>query len=75
MAKVVALNATSPTEEKRQRFEAWIRSGTCADEADIFLRRSRGGEYVMQTTRAAWAAWQAAIADLIIMYRDSKKPE
>lgn len=50
MAEIVQLKATSPTEDMRQRFEAFIRRGCRADEASAFLARSRGGEYVMATT-------------------------
>lgn len=69
MAEIVALNATSPTEDMRQRFEAFVRRGCRADEAAAFLTRSRGGDYVMATTRAGWASWQAAIQDLIELYK------
>ena len=69
MAEVIELNATSPTEDMRQRFEAFIRGGCRADEASAFLARSRGGEYVMGTAKAGWACWQAAIADLINLYQ------
>ncbi len=75
MADVVALNARSATEENRQRFEAFIRSGCRADEAGRFLSRSRGGDYGMATTRAGWACWQAAIQDLIQQYQDSRKTD
>jgi hypothetical protein len=74
VAKVVALNATSPTEEQRQRFEAWAKGGmTGPREASTLLARSRGGDYVLATSRAAWAAWQAAIYDLIAQYQEAKK--
>lgn len=73
MAEIITLNATSPAEEKRQRFEAFVRRGCREDEAAAFLARSRGGEYVMATTRAGWASWQAAIQDLIEMYQSETK--
>ena len=74
MAEVIKLNATSPTEDMRQRFEAFVRSGCREDEASTFLARSRGGEYVMNVTKAGWASWQAAIRDLIELYKaDTKK--
>lgn len=69
MAKVIKLNATSPTEDMRQRFEAFVRSGCREDEASAYLTRSRGGDYVLGVTRAGWASWQAAIADLIDQYK------
>lgn len=73
MPKIVALNATSGTEQQRQRFEAFVRRGCRADEAVAFLTRSRGGEYVLAATRAGWASWQAAIHDLIEMYQSETK--
>lgn len=73
MAEVIALNATSGTEQQRQRFEAFVRRGCTPAEAEIFLTRSRGGEYVMSATKAGWAAWQAAIQDLIEMYQSETK--
>lgn len=74
MAEIVQLKATSQTEDMRQRFEAFIRRGCRADEASAFLARSRGGEYVMATTKAGWLCWQAAIADLIELYKaDTQK--
>ncbi len=74
MAQVIPLNATSPTEEQRQRFEAWAKGGmTGPREASTLLARSRGGDYVLGVTRAAWAAWQAAIHDLIAQYQEAKQ--
>lgn len=76
MTEIVALNATSATEEQRQRFEAWAKSGmTGPREASTLLARSRGGDYVQAATRAAWAAWQAAIQDLIELYEAEKRPK
>jgi hypothetical protein len=73
MAKVIILNATSPTEQQRQRFEAWAKTGmTGPREASTLLARSRGGDYVLAATRAAWAAWQAAIQDLIELYKEGR---
>ena len=69
MGQVVNLNATSQTEDMRQRFEAFVRKGCREDEASTFLARSRGGEYVMNVTKAGWSSWQAAIADLIELYK------
>lgn len=69
MAEIITLNATSPTEGLRGRFEAFVRRGCREDEASAFLARSRGGDYVMAITRAGWASWQAAIADLIEQYK------
>lgn len=69
MGQVIELKATSSTEDMRQRFEAFVRSGCRSDEADTFLTRTRGGEYVMATTKAGWASWQGAIADLIELYK------
>ena len=60
MSKVVALNApVSGTGAERQRFEAFVKSQLSNDEARRFMTRTKGGEYLMTTTRAAWAAWQA----------------
>lgn len=74
MGKVVTLNATSPTEQQRQRFEAWAKGGmTGPREASTLLARSKGGDYVLAATRAGWAAWQAAIQDLIDQYLKEKK--
>ena len=74
MTNIVALNATSPTEEKRQRFEGWAKGGmTGPREASTLLARSKGGDYVLPATRAAWAAWQAAINDLIDLYQSQAK--
>lgn len=73
MAEIIALNARSSTEDMRQRFEAFVRRGCRADEASVFLARSRGGEYVMSATKAGWASWQAAIADLIELYQADRK--
>jgi hypothetical protein len=73
MAEIVALNATSGTAQQRERFEAFVRRGCTVAEADTFLTRSRGGEYVMATTRAGWASWQAAIQDLIELYQSEQK--
>lgn len=75
MGDVVKLDATSPTEEMRKRFETFVRSGTRTDEASRFLTRSRGGEYVMATTRAGWAAWQGAIFDLVELYKAETKKD
>jgi hypothetical protein len=70
MAKVVQLNARSATEDQRQRFEAWAKGGmTGPREASTLLARSKGGDYVLPATRAAWASWQAAIQDLIELYK------
>lgn len=69
MGEVVQLKASSSTEDMRSRFEAFVRSGCRADEANTFLARSRGGEYVLSATKAGWASWQAAIADLIELYK------
>lgn len=53
----------------RERFEAWAKSGmTGPREASTLLARSRGGDYVLATTRAAWAAWQASVQDMIAQY-------
>ncbi len=49
----------SETEWERQQFEAWATSACRKDEAAGFMARSIGGDYVLRTTRAAWAAWQA----------------
>lgn len=74
MPKVIPLNATSATEQQRQRFEAWAKTGmTGPREASTLLARSRGGDYVLAATRAAWAAWQAAIQDLIELYQSETK--
>jgi hypothetical protein len=67
--EVIKLNAQSPTEDMRQRFEAFVRSGCREDEASAFLTRSVGGEYVLPATKAGWASWQAAIQDLIEQYK------
>lgn len=76
MAEIIPLNATSATEEQRQRFEAWAKGGmTGPREASTLLARSRGGDYVLLTTRAAWLAWQAAIQDLIQLYLADQKGE
>jgi hypothetical protein len=73
MSNVTALNATSATEQQRQRFEAWAKSGmTGPREATTLLARSKGGDYVLPASRAAWAAWQAAIQDLIEQYQAAK---
>lgn len=69
MPEVVKLNASSPTEDMRQRFEAFVRSGCREDEASAFLARSVGGEYVLPATKAGWASWRAAIQDLIEQYQ------
>jgi hypothetical protein len=74
MAQVVTLNTTSPTEEQRQRFEVWASSAmTGPREASTLLARSKGGDYVLGATRAAWAAWQAGIQDMIAQYLEAKK--
>ncbi len=71
LSNSIELKAQSPTEEMRQRFEAWARSGlTGPRESSTLLARSRGGDYVLAATRAAWAAWQAAIQDLIELYQN-----
>jgi hypothetical protein len=61
MGNVVKLNQPqSATEAERQRFEKWASSDLRGPmEASTLLARSRGGEYVLGTARAAWAAWQA----------------
>ncbi|HEY1630814.1 MAG TPA: hypothetical protein VGF56_05830 [Rhizomicrobium sp.] len=59
MATVVPLNAVSPTEIERLRFEAWVTRALRREEAIALLTRSRGGDYVLATARAGWAAWQA----------------
>lgn len=48
----------SATEAERQRFERWA-SGALRgpNEASTLLARSRGGDYVLLSARAAWAAW------------------
>lgn len=70
MAEIIEFKATSPTEDMRQRFEAWAKSGmTGPRESSTLLARSRGGDYVLAATRAAWAAWQASIQDLIELYQ------
>jgi hypothetical protein len=59
-ADVVPLRVpVSATEVERQRFEEWVRLGCRKDEAVVFLARSKGGDYVLATARAGWAAWQA----------------
>lgn len=49
----------SDTEADRQRFEAWAGSNLRTDEKTSLLARSKGGDYVLATARAGWAAWQA----------------
>jgi hypothetical protein len=56
----------SDTEADRQRFEAWATGALRADEASSLLARSRGGDYVLATARAAWAAWQAGRAGFLV---------
>lgn len=74
VAEIIALNAQSPTETQRQRFETWAKGGmTGPREASTLLACSRGGDYVLAATRAGWAAWQAGIQDLIAQYIESKK--
>ena len=50
----------------------------CYFLSKVFLNFAfhKGGEYVMTSTKAAWAAWQGAIADLIEQYKaeTGKKP-
>lgn len=69
MGDVIHLDATSPTEQMRLRYERFVRAGCTPAEAERFLTRTKGGEYLMLTTIAGWAAWQGAIADLLEQYR------
>lgn len=60
MAEIVQLNQPiSATEAERQRFEAWAGTHLRGDERTSILARSKGGDYVLGTARAGWAAWQA----------------
>ncbi len=71
MGEVVALDQpVSQTEAERQRFEKWAGSAFRTDEASSVLARSRGGDYVLATVRAAWSAWQAAKHDFVAQYLD-----
>jgi hypothetical protein len=56
----------SDTETDRQRFEVWATGALRADEASSLLARSRGGDYVLATARAAWAAWQAGRTGFLV---------
>jgi len=55
---VIKIDA-SPTERERQRFERWASRALLRDEAQKLLARSKGGDYVLATARAGWAAWEA----------------
>ena len=76
MGEVVTLDQPiSQTEAERQRFEKWAGSAFRTDEASSVLARSRGGDYVLPTARAAWSAWQAAKHDLVAHYLESNSGE
>lgn len=76
MGEVVTLDQPiSLTEAERQRFEKWVSIAFRTDEASSVLARSRGGDYVLRTARAAWSAWQAAKHDLVAQYLESNPKE
>jgi hypothetical protein len=48
-----------PDMVEREQFETFVRTDLTASECVKFMARDDDGQYVMLTTRAAWAAWQA----------------